>query len=206
MKPPIGPLLPGTRQVLLTFNEGKIRERQLGDSRIECYNVMPHLSFLPKGLMIWGATGDTLVHSVKVGNMSELEVGGYAPIPGRYFEQGRSFEDLQRLADAGELELAVEQRQILDMSEAAPGVGISVQISGPYDRFCLWGLTYSGGNPHRRAQVTGAADGTFSARLDEVTLRGVATVLEVTAPDATTAAHLLAALESSRVDRMFRGR
>ena len=200
MKQPIGPLLPGTRQVLLAFNEGKIRSRPLGGSTIETYAETAHVPFLPKGLMIWGATADTLVHGIKVGNMSEVEMGGYAPIPGLYFAQGRSFEDIQRLAEAGELELAVEARQQLEMHEASPGVHISVAISGPHDRFIVWGLTYLGGERHRTATVTPPAPGgtAVMGRLDEFALSGVRTLLEVTAPDVRTVAELLVGLAPQR--------
>lgn len=195
MKQPIGPLLPGTKQVLLTFNEARIRTGQGGR---ETYHEQPQFPFLPKGLLIWGATADTLIHSIKVGNLAELEIGGFAPIPARYFEQGRSFDELVRLAEAGELELAVEQRQLFEMTEASAGTTISVSISGPYDRFVLWGLTYlTHGRAHRRAVVERLESG-FSGRLEEVGLSGIRTLLDVTAPDAATVATLLASLGASK--------
>lgn len=198
---PIGPQLPGTCQVLLAFNTESGFHRSVRDRDIATYCESVQRSFLPLGLILWGATNETLVHGVKVGNMSELEVGGYAPIPGRFFEQGRSFEDLERLAEAGELDVSIEARQQLRMNEASPGTMITVALSGPFERFCLWGRTYSSSNdrPHRRASVQplDSREG-YAGRLDTVTLSGVATVLEVTAPDARIAADLLVGLERSR--------
>lgn len=196
MKQPIGPVLPGTRQVLLAFGEGSIRPRDVGGRSADVYSEQVQRPFLPKGLIIWGATGDTLVHGVRVGNMSELDVGGCSPVPGLYFAQGRSFEEIVRLAEAGELVLSTAARQQLEMHEALPGTLVVVSISGPYDRLCMWGTTYVQGGPHRRAVVEALGEGRgFLARLDEVTLGGVRTVLDVTAPDAQTAAQLLAGLE-----------
>ena len=195
MKQPIGPILPGTRQVLLTFPDVGGNERDFDGHRVVRFCEQVQLPFLPKGLVIWGATTDTLVHGVKVGNMTEVEIGGYAPIPGLYFQQGRTFEELQLLADVGELERGFEVRQQLEMHEAAPGTQITVALSGPYDRFCVWGSTYIDGRPHRRATIGKAQQSEqFTGQLDEVTLGGVRTVLEVTAPDAKTAADLLVGL------------
>lgn len=205
MKQPMGPALPGTKQVLLAFNQGHVRPRDVSGRHVESYTEYVNLPFLPKGLMLWGATGDTLVHTVKVGNTTEVEIGGLAPMPGLYFAQGRSFEDIVRLADAGELDVSIEARQQLEMNEAYPGNTVSVSLSGPCDRLVLWGVTYSLGGPHRRAVVEALAGGGFSARLDEVTLRGIATVLDVTAPDAASAASLLVGLETSRFARSLRG-
>lgn len=194
----MGPLLPGTRHVVLAFDAQSVR-RPRGAGEAQQFAQQVQTPFLPKGLMIWGATRDTFVQGVKVGNVSELEIGGYASIPGLYFEQGRSFEDILRLADAGELELSVQARQQLEMSEAAPGVMVSVTLSGPYERFCLWGVTYVTGGPHRRARVEALSDTlSFAGRIDELTLSGVRTVLEVTAPTAQIATELLVGLEASR--------
>ena len=197
---PIGPALPGTKQVLLTFNEALMRPRSSGARTIDTYVEQVSLPFLPKGLLLWGATEDTFVHCVKVGNTNEVEIGGYAPIPGRYFTTGRTFADIERLADAGELELAIEARQQLEMREAAVGVQIVVALSGPYDRFVLWGLTYSRyEGPHRKAMVERVGDSAmYAGRLDEVRLAGVQTLLDVTAPDARIAAELLIGLSQGR--------
>jgi len=195
VKQPIGPLLPGTKQVLLTFSEGRTISR---DGRVDQHTAFVQRSFLPKGLILWGSTDSTFVHRIGVGNMVEVEIGGDQAIPGRYFEQGRSFEELERLAEVGELELSLPARQVLEMTEASPGMSIAVHLSGPYDRFVVWGLTYSGlDRAHRRATIEPLESGRFMGRLDEVTLSGVRTVLDVTAPDAQTAATLLAALQNS---------
>lgn len=200
VKQPMGPSLPGIKQVLLTFNEGNFLPFSAYGRTIDTHVSQVQLPFLPKGLIIWGATGDTLVHGVKVGNMSEVEISGLAPIPGRYFEQGLSFADVERLAESGELDLNLAARQQLDMSEAAPGTQISVAISGPYDRFVVWGTTYARyDGPHRLATVAQLDNSTmFSGRLDEVRLSGLQTLLNVTAPSAEVAAQLLVGLAGYR--------
>lgn len=194
MKQPIGPMLPGTKQVLLTFGDN-FQERSLYGRDVRTFTEMPQLPFLPLGLFIWGATNETLVHAVKCGNMTEVELGGSSPIPGRYFEQGRSFEDIERLAAAGELELAVEARQQLMMSEVSHGMHVTVALSGPFERFCLWGRTYAEGIRNRRAVVERIESGAYAGRLDHVGLAGIRTVLDVTAPDARVAADLLIGLQ-----------
>lgn len=210
MKQPIGPALPGIRTVLLAFGGADVRPRDVVE-RVSgrptrhvqsfCESVM--LPFLPKGLLLWGATGDTFVHTIKVGNVTEAEVGGVAPIPGLYFEQGRSFDDIARLAEAGELDLALDARLQLEMREASPGMMITVALSGPFDRFCLWGSTYTDGRPYRRASVAALESNAhvFSGRVDEIGLAGVRTVLDVTAPDAATAAALLVGLQAQHSAR-----
>lgn len=193
---PTGPLLPGTRHALLSFDMPS-RTRDVHGRAVATFSETPQLPFLPLGLILWGATDETLVHGVKVGNMTEVEVGGFSPIPGRYFEQGRSFEDLQRLADAGELESAIDLRQQLMMDEAQPGTMVSVSLSGPCDRFVVWGRTYEQGvRPYSRAAIERLESGAYSGRLDYVGLKGIRTVLDVSTPDAQSAATLLVGLAS----------
>ena len=195
----MGPMLPGTKQVLLGFNEGDHRQREIGYAKVDVHVAHVHQAFLPRGMIIWGATEETLLYEIKVGNQTEVAID-WAPIPARYFETGRSFEEIQRLADAGELDLSLDARQHLEMNEASPGTVISVHLSGPYDRVCLWGTTYAkNGRAFRRARVqkleaSAERPECFTAQLDEITLSGPMNVLDVQAPDAATAASLLVGL------------
>lgn len=195
MKQAIGPVLPGTKQVLLSFSEALRRPRDVGGRSVDTYCEQIQIPFLPKGLIVWGTDDSTMVHSIKVGNISEAEIGGCAPIPGRYFEQGRSFEEIQRLAEAGELDVSLEARQQLDMTEAFPGGMVSIAISGSYERLCMWGVTYANGRPHRKASVQLLESGGYCGRVDEVGLSGIRTVLDVTAPDVKAVTELLVGLQ-----------
>ena len=64
-----------------------------------------------------------------------------ARIPARYFETGHSFERIQGLADRGELALSVADRAMLEMWPAYRGVYITVATDGPFENFCMWGVT-----------------------------------------------------------------
>ncbi len=86
-----------------------------------------------------------MIRSVQVGNQSEMDVSNNGSVPASYFETGRTFEELQRLADHGELEGAFDVRQILPASSVAhPGNTIQIVTEGPIERLCMWGLTSDG--------------------------------------------------------------
>jgi hypothetical protein len=193
----LGPELPGTRQVLLAFERASVREHVCGGYACQFLTEQVQRPFAPRGLLLWGATDETLVHFVRVGNTHEAEITA-SPIPGRFFEQGRSFEEIEALAAVGEIEAAVPTRLVLDMSEACIGVQITLAVSGPHDRACLWGLTYTAGGPFQRASVEKATTGDhYVGRLDNVRLGGLETVVDVVAPTAETAAQLVVGLSRS---------
>lgn len=143
------PLPPGTKQVLLGFPD-TARSRSRDQENRSCVGIQR--PFLPKGLLIFGATSDTYVHRIAIGAQCEVEISGER-IPGRYFETGKTFAELEALASQGEIEGAVHPRQVFEMVEAQPGYNITVHTSGPYESLCLWGLTYAGGSPVRHVVV-----------------------------------------------------
>jgi hypothetical protein len=146
MKPTTRP--PGTKQVLLPMGKHTPSdERGLYRDRMTTLTQAAYRPFLPLGLFVWGATFDSYVSAFLVGNQHEMNIGPGEPIPARYFSEGRSLDDLQRLADAGELELNVEQRQILETEVAETGQHLTVRMTGPFESVCLWGLTYAQRRP-----------------------------------------------------------
>jgi hypothetical protein len=200
----IGPQLPGVGQALLAFGlpDPRVTAATPAGQTQAFTSDYVQVPFLPRGLIVWGATADTFVERVRVGNTNEVEVSGMA-IPARYFETGRSFDQIARLAAAGELEGAVGAHQLLDMRETSPGVLCSVALRGPFESFCVWGNIYLQGTPYLRGSVErvegdNRSQDSYRGVLQEVGLAGLRTVLDVSAPDSRTAAELLAALRQSR--------
>lgn len=202
----IGPRLPGIGQALLAFDLAPPDvTRAFSGDEVRQWRGFCHGPFLPRGLLMFGATAETYVLRVMMGNMSEVEVSGMA-IPGRYFETGRSFEQIARLADAGELAGAVGAHQLITMTESYGGAQAMVETQGPFESLCLWGSVYEQGTPYLKAsveRVKGAdrSEDYFRGQLHEVGLAGLRPVLDVTAPDARTAAELLAAMRSMPMGR-----
>lgn len=144
--------IPGTRQVLFTF--ARVGERPYGGST-RLVGVA-HRAFRPLGLFLLGATSETYVLGVFVGHCSEVSLN-QGRIPGRYFQTDQSMEELQALAEAGEIALTVQQRQMLEMETAEVGNNIAVEIEGPFEDVCLWGLTYEFGGPVKSIVVEPAS-------------------------------------------------
>lgn len=96
--------------------------------------------FKPLGLLFWGATEDTFVVERRVGNQSQHL--NSSKIPARWFESGRSFAELEALAEAGELGAVMAQdlRRVLPMDTIYSGVMLSVHVEGPFESLCVWGV------------------------------------------------------------------
>lgn len=185
---PMGPALPGTKQVVVSFD---VRAKS---GRNEARSTSTHLMmpFLPCGLLLWGVTGETRVDRIMVGNVLEA-TGDGIPIPGEYFTQGHSFEQIVAMAECGELDLNIAARQQLQMSVASAGMKLTLMLQGPCERACVWGRTYVSGHPYERASVERSGE-SYTARLDRVDLRGVDTTLDATAPTEAGAIALLGVL------------
>lgn len=139
---------PGTRQLLLPVPiVGVALGRDTRTLVSQC-----HVHFAPLGLLLWGVTDQTLVHCIRSGHFNEVTVSYGSPVPGKWFAAGKTFDELGKLAEAGELDLAVEDRAIFEMTEAAPGVNVGFDVSGPVERACFWGLAYA----QRRPLVRGS--------------------------------------------------
>lgn len=187
-------LPPGTRQLLLSFD---IDEPSRTLSRHAGANVwltqQVFRPFYPRGLWLWGTTKETFVHRVMVGNMSEIESSS-SRIPGRYFESSVSFDRLMALAEQGELEDVALPRQVFaDMETAHPGMMVGVNISGPFEQIALWGLTYKGHGPIKRADVVAAGD-EWQARIVALALGGEDLLAEATGPSPEIVTRLALAL------------
>jgi hypothetical protein len=212
MKQP--PFPPGTKQILLPLRRPDASQPALYANQRVTLSESPYVPFLPLGLFVWGATEASFVR-VLVGNQHEANAS-LEPIPARYFSEGRSLSDLRYLADAGELSLSLEQRQLLEMEVADPGVKLSVELTGPFDSVCLWGLTYAQRGPlltqrivpagYRRdgKPITGDTLGDvqgFHGQVIEHHLAGDRVISHVYAPSEQSVATLL--LAARRPDRMY---
>lgn len=107
----------------------------------------PQSLFRAEGLWLWGATEDTLLHNVKVGNQPCCSIST-APLPGLFFEAGMSFADFEQLlasprAEWTQLRLAqlpeVPQHQKIRMLTAEVGNSMTLDVSGPLTHAVAWG-------------------------------------------------------------------
>lgn len=187
---PMGPELPGTKQVVL----GVPIERW-GDVSQRTYRLDVQIAFLPCGLLLWGATEDTVIRRIQVGNQLE-GVANCGGIPGLYFSHGHTFEQIVAMAECNELDLNVLARQQLQMEPAFPGVLLTLELEGPCDQACFWGRTFTRGRPYERATIERAGTGEYRGRLDQIGLQGIDTVLDVVAPTPEATAALLTGLGS----------
>lgn len=152
----------------------------------------PQMYFKPMGLIVWGASDQTFIDDIQCGNQCEVGVSASA-IPARYFETGRSFEDVLKLAEVGELELSLPQRQVLKMATLVPGMTMRVSTSGPFSQFCVWGVMPSDNGPLPR-EVNIEKDptkGDFIGTVVQHTLDGAETLMTVHAPTPEACAVIL---------------
>ena len=202
----------GFRQVLLGFPEEQLRQVQLEmtlASRQASVTLVKDVTmpFAPLGLFLWGTTNTTRVERINADNWIE-GMAGWAPIPGKYFEQGQSFEELAALAREGQLDQATPLRQLLEMHEVLPGCRVRLEISGPFRNACFWGITYSDHRPVLRARVnerlprekSGPATApreVWEGCLEELRLTADVLVGVVEAPSEESAVALLGVLRGS---------
>lgn len=158
------------------------------------YQAQVQNPFKPMGFIIWGATDETSIIDLKVGNTCEGQVS-YEPIPARFFETDRTFEEIERLAEVGELALSLPQRQVLKMRTAEPGVSVSVLLSGPFARFCMWGYSAALYEAPQVAEIVQLTDGKYEGRITTSTLDGDHVQSIVQAPGSMECATLMAALK-----------
>jgi len=204
MKPSALPI--GTKQVLVAFPTGK-SDREgwaLDPGSTRRLRAQVQFPFLPLGLFLWGATSDTYVARVGVANFAEVDVAGVR-LPGRFFQANYTFEGMQQLALRGELELAVAERQVLEMTQAEVGHILCLDIEGPVEQACLWGLTYLGDGPTLQASIEtvkapehSGLPPSYVGLLVERRLRGNRVIGEVHAPSEASVCSLLAALRPHR--------
>lgn len=141
---------PGARQIVvpLTRHSGR-----MGDPlQTERWGGSPMMVFKPLGLLVFGAAEGSLVHAVRVGNQHQ-GVTDYGGVPARYFESGKTFEQVTELAAAGELGGSLEGRLLLELDHCEIGNTVGVETSGAVGNLCLWGLTYDGHRPSRDVRI-----------------------------------------------------
>jgi hypothetical protein len=181
-------------QRLLPFNiEGAIQDpTAILPGEIHTWQEFPQLMFKPMGILFWGATDQTYIKSVRCGNSHEVAVGGVDNIPARYFEAGKSFEEMKKLAELGELELSIPQRQIISMSTLEIGNSVSITTSGPFKNFCMWGKTPDGYGPLPQEVVIEKSGAEFKASVSQLTLDGPQELLVIRAPTSEDCAIIIA--------------
>lgn len=168
--------------------------------RVTDLHVSVDVPFLAKGIVIWGATKETMILDIKAGNAVAF-AAAWNPIPARYFEApaGRSFEDLIALAEAGDLADALHVRQQLEASyEMQTGTYFRIQMQGPFESVCAWGLTQAYDIPPVKADIVQLDNGRFRGMLHRSSLSGTRPTVEVEAPTSADAAALLGTLQVPR--------
>lgn len=146
-------LRPGTKQILVPLRPAEhVHRNTEGVLELRTQLQSP---FLPLGLMLWGTTPATRVCAIQ--SLNYYEAGSHlGELPGSYFEEGRSFAELERLAASGDLAMSMPERKVLEMRETAPGELLGLVIRGPVDQACFWGLTYKQRGPLLTQVVTPA--------------------------------------------------
>ena len=184
-------LPPGTKAVLIPIEQpGAAVSRLFAASEQHELSGTPYVPVLPMGLLLWGVQPETIVQAIAVGQ----HLAGMASadgIPGRYFEQDRSFEELRELADRGELQGAINPRRVLECREAAPDAKVQIIIKGPFEHLCLWGLTYAGDKIPTRMTIVEAEGGRFRGQVYQRGLAGDRLLFEASSPTIESVTELL---------------
>lgn len=89
--------------------------------RVSEFTTCPQALFRPEGLQIFGATAETLVHDLKVGNQTQFRANS-APVPGLFFAHARTFDEFFA-------ELAKE------VAERSPNVVITAEMFERHHHF-----------------------------------------------------------------------
>lgn len=115
--------------------------RSFGVKENHSWHLSPYQVFQPLGLLFWGATEDTFITRMQIGNQEGASISG-ARLPAKYFSTGRSFDELKKLAAQGELQLSIPERQILDCPLLEMNCHLRVETVGPFESFCAWGIIH----------------------------------------------------------------
>lgn len=109
----------------------------------------PQAIFKPTGLWLWGCNPTTLVHDMKVGNITGYSLSHVA-LPGLYFEAGLSFEAFETLLEKTTPEWSheklrgappVREHQKIRLNTAEVGNNIVLDVEGPITHAVMWGKT-----------------------------------------------------------------
>jgi hypothetical protein len=140
-------LRPGVRQVVCGF---RALAGASDDGRT--FVAEPDMPFLPLGLFLWGVTAQTMIQRVSAGSRVEVSLG-YGELPGTSFASPWSFAEVSAAARRGELVNTVRELQLFEMSELFPGENLTLQLSGPCESGCFWGITYDSGGPRYSGKI-----------------------------------------------------
>lgn len=109
----------------------------------------PQAIFKPTGLWLWGCDPSTLVHNMKVGNITGYLLS-HVSVPGLYFEAGLSFADFEKLLDSPTATWSheklrelppLEDHQKICLDTAEVGNNIVLDVEGPITHAVMWGKT-----------------------------------------------------------------
>ena len=109
----------------------------------------PQTLFRPEGLWLWGADETTIVHDMKVGNLTGYKLS-HVPLPGLFFQAGLSFKDFEALLEDppenwSHARLrerpAIPSHQKIRMNVAEIGNNIVLDVEGPLTHAVMWGVS-----------------------------------------------------------------
>jgi hypothetical protein len=181
------------KEVLLTFPEqDALVTSGYGPEERSRWSGQAQMPFRPLGMLVWGASDATSIEMIRMGNLHEGTASGGA-MPARFFEEGRSFSEIERLVDANELKASIAARKVLTMGILDVGSTLMVEMVGPFSRFCMWGNLVNTEQVTTLVEIMHLQAGGFRGRIavdsfDEETL-----VLDVRAPTSECCATVIAA-------------
>lgn len=159
------------------------------------------MPFLPLGLFLWGITPETMILRVTAGNRSEILVG-FGDLPGSWFSSPRSFGDVAAAARDGQLVQRVEELKLCEMSEMVPGEHLYLDVAGPCQSGCFWGITYGASGPRYSGSIEPTRDALGNNRFRGTVTRhglgGDTAEVEATAPTIEGVTELLAVIRHRR--------
>ena len=192
-------LPPGTKQVVLGESALGANGRRPSVGERTHLSQTVHEDFLPLGLYVQGATSDTTIQRIQCGNW---RVDGESSIPALYFSTHKTLAELQALANLGEIAPLPWQR--FEMVELYAGNRWSIELQGPLDGACLWGLTYRDRKPAEQVEVrrvfaeTGSTEVWHEGAVVRHGLSGKQVLLCVRSPTEEGACRLLSAWRAQR--------
>lgn len=140
------------RQILSGFFDGAVAFVHVAPPDSTARRTLmayPQAVFKPTGLWLWGCDATTLIHNMKVGNITGYSISHVA-LPGLYFEAGLSFAEFEKLLDSPTAEWSHErlralppfkEHQIIRLNTAEVGNNIVLDVEGPLMHAVMWGKT-----------------------------------------------------------------
>lgn len=133
---------PGAHQVIAVLTKDATKVAP-GESRD--WMVHPFQRFVPTGLIFWDVPKETTIERVQVGNTEQSPSDwGQGGVPAHLFDGGKTFAEIERLAEMGELGMALPERMIWKLDTVEPGCILRVRARGPFGGACAWGIVPDG--------------------------------------------------------------